>query len=200
MKACLFTGFTSFLNYSSNPTEELARQMHSRILGDYKITSKILPVDYANAEQLLGPIENYQLIILNGLAVGRNFISFETLAHNQIDSPQADAQGCTIQNQVIYPNAMSTLTSSFPLTQLSSLLENLVGLGHPVQLSCDPGRYLCNYIYYKTLFALGQKSLPIPCLFIHWPAHQKLDPASPFTVGKYLEIISDFFSLLMPLP
>ena len=197
MKTCLFTGFTSFLDYSANPTEELARELDAKIFGDYQISSKVLPVDYAQAEQALGPLENYQLIILNGLASGRTSISLETQAYNQIDSPQPDTRGTIIQNQCIHPSAQRSLSSSFSRSQIQALSEGLNRRGHPVQLSDDPGRYLCNFIYYKTWLAIAQRPRPVPCLFIHWPAHQKLDPASAFTISNYLEVISDFFSLLM---
>ncbi|MBI2520058.1 MAG: hypothetical protein HYV97_06565 [Bdellovibrio sp.] len=197
MKTCLFTGFTSFLDYSTNPTEELANQLQSKTLGDYQIYSKILPVDYQRAEEMLGSLENYQLIVLNGLATGRSSISLETMAYNQIDSSRPDTQGIILQNHTICPNANAFLNSSFAPSQLSLLCENLNRLGHPVQLSSNPGRYLCNFIYYKTLFNLEQKNLPTPCLFIHWPEDQRLDSTSLYTVSKYLDVMSDFFTLLM---
>lgn len=39
-------------------------------------------------------------------------------------------------------------------------------------MSQDPGRYLCNYIYFKSLHELASKNPRINSLFIHVPAKQ----------------------------
>ena len=44
-----------------------------------------------------------------------------------------------------------------------------------VALSDDPGRYVCNYIYFHSLQHYDQKGKPKECVFIHVPPVQTMD-------------------------
>jgi len=41
-----------------------------------------------------------------------------------------------------------------------------------VTISTDPGRYLCNYVYYKALLHQQSQAIPLHSLFIHVPSFE----------------------------
>ena len=42
-------------------------------------------------------------------------------------------------------------------------------MNHKVTISTDPGRYLCNYVYFNSLFELKCDKNNVDCLFVHFP-------------------------------
>lgn len=42
------------------------------------------------------------------------------------------------------------------------------------QLSNDPGRYLCNYIYFRSVFDISEKVEGNHSLFVHFPPYSEL--------------------------
>ncbi len=52
---------------------------------------------------------------------------------------------------------------------LKRLADALAVEGHEVELSTDPGRYLCNLLYYAAL----SRHAP-PCVFVHLPLETRL--------------------------
>jgi len=48
-------------------------------------------------------------------------------------------------------------------------LKDKLSQKHQVQISTDPGRYLCNYVYFNSLNQLKCERENIDCLFIHFP-------------------------------
>ncbi len=58
MKKLLLTGFEPFLSFTINPTEQIVKELDGEKVGDFIISSKILPVDFEEAgERLLDLIE-----------------------------------------------------------------------------------------------------------------------------------------------
>ena len=49
MKTLLLTGFEPFLKFTVNPTMKIVRELHGKIIGDYKIHSEVLPVDFSSS-------------------------------------------------------------------------------------------------------------------------------------------------------
>ena len=139
MKTCLFTGFKPFLNYPTNPTEELALELDGQALGEYKIHSKILPVAYQQAIVDMQDFAEFDLILLNGLAFERKTICLETHAYNQIDSSRPDNRGLILEKQTIQSGGQDVLSSSFASPLLLQLTAALRHRGHAIQLSKDPG-------------------------------------------------------------
>ena len=54
MKTLLLTGFEPFLKFTVNPTMKIVEELHGKVIGNYKIHSEVLTVDFqSSGKQLL---------------------------------------------------------------------------------------------------------------------------------------------------
>lgn len=131
------------------------------------LRTRVLPVDMvvapARLKQALRRIRPDALIML-GEAAGSKTIRLETTAWNEIDFRIPDIAGRQAASRPIRRGAAAKLSSTLPLAEIHDLF--LSG-GHPATLSHDPGRYLCNQIFYLALRHL--EGTPCPAGFIHLP-------------------------------
>lgn len=95
-----------------------------------------------------------------------------------------DVQGYQPLEAPISPSSAydSLLTTSLPL---STILENTIHK-EQVTISTDPGRYLCNYVYYKALLHQHSKGLPLYSLFIHVPSFDVISKDQQVGIIKQL--------------
>lgn len=159
--AILITGFLPFLNYPSNPSENLVKALQKE--GFHTL---ILPVSYARCQQELEQeIKEFMpsLILSFGYASSRQLISLEQRAYNCLNSSAPDADGIILSNQKIVAGGKEILSTALPLQELKNSL-----LSFPLEISLDAGRYCCNEVYYLDLQS------GIPSLFVHLPNEKKI--------------------------
>ena len=134
-----------------------------------KIRTRILPVDSviapARLKQALRLIRPDALILL-GEAAGSKTIRLETTAWNQLDFKIPDIAGRHPAPRAICPGSPPIHRSTLPLKQIHRRLESN---GHEVTLSNNPGRYLCNQVFYHALEFIGIHCIACPAGFIHLP-------------------------------
>lgn len=162
MKRVLITGFGAFLSHGVNPAEQVALSLKKE---HYDIA--ILPVSYQKAKQAFFAIPNlrsYDLILSLGLASSRRLISLERTAYNEMNALHLDNDGVRKLGEVIVPGQPASLTTSLNVPALHEALEKA---GIPSEISSDPGRYICNEVYYLDLVS------GIPALFVHFPSLEK---------------------------
>jgi pyroglutamyl-peptidase len=133
------------------------------------LRTRVLPVDArlapARLRRALRELRPAALLML-GEAGGSREIRLETTAWNELDFRIPDAAGRQPHGLAIRPDAPSSLRSTLPFEQL---LTPLLAAAHPVVLSADPGRYLCNQVLFEALHLL--RDIDPACLagFIHLP-------------------------------
>ena len=173
MKTLLLTGFEPFLKYTVNPTMKIARELHGEIIGDYKIHSEVLPVDFSSSgSQLLKLIKkvNPDAIISLGLAGGRSKITPERIAVNVKDGA-ADNEGNTPTDEVIYKDGKDGYFTTLPIRDMVNRLRES---GLPAAISNTAGTYLCNNIMYVALYYAYEFQPNMKSGFIHIPASHEL--------------------------
>lgn len=159
MKKILITGFGAFLKHHDNPAEKVALSFKNE---GYDVT--ILPVSYAGAKTAFNHIKNlkqYDFILSLGLASSRKYISLEKNAYNEMNALHLDNDGVRKMGEAILPGAPKQLSTTLELVPFQ---EALAKKGITVDLSLDPGRYICNEVYFLDL-ASG-----VPALFVHFPS------------------------------
>lgn len=162
----LVTAFGPFAGRSENASTLVLRELRKRIPG---LRTRILPVDAVIApsrlKQALRTIQPDAVVLL-GEAAGSKAIRLETSAWNEMDFRIPDIAGRLITSRLIQDVGPQMLPSTLPLTEIRSALD--LG-GHPVSLSDDAGRYLCNQVFYQVMSDLMEQDRGIPAGFIHLP-------------------------------
>lgn len=173
MKQLLLTGFEPFLTYTVNPTMKIVEDLHGKVIGDYQVVGKVLTVDFnSSSQQLLSHIETTQpdAVISLGLAGGRYKVTPERIAINFKDGA-ADNEGNVPVDELIQKNGVPGYLSSLPVR---AMVNKLLELGLPAEISNSAGTYLCNNVMYEGLHYAKTKKTSMPSGFIHIPASHEL--------------------------
>ncbi|TKC16333.1 pyroglutamyl-peptidase I [Robertmurraya kyonggiensis] len=169
MKSLLLTGFEPFLNFTINPTMRIVEELHGQEIGDYKIHSEVLPVDFEVAgKKLIEHIDKIQpdALISLGLAGGRYKITPERIAIN-INDGAPDNNGNVRVDETIQTEGSEAYMSTLPIR---AMVNRLLEEGLPAEISNTAGTYLCNHVMYQGLHYTKN----IPSGFIHIPASHEL--------------------------
>ena len=162
----LITAFGPFDGRSENASSLVLRELQTAFPG---IRSRILPVDSviapARLRQALRSIRPDALILL-GEAAGSKTIRLETTAWNELDFKIPDIAGRQPVSRPIRTGSPASRRSTLPLAEIHQRLD---AAGHPVSLSDDPGRYLCNQLFYLALEFLYPLAISCPAGFVHLP-------------------------------
>lgn len=173
MKTLLLTGFEPFLNFSINPTMRIARELHGQEVGDYKIHSEVLTVDFKKSgKQLLEHLEKIQpdAVISLGLAGGRYKMTPERIAIN-VNDGEPDNSGNIPVDEVIREEGADGYMTTLPVRKM---VNRLIEEGLPAEISNTAGTYLCNHVMYQSLHFASQHNRQMPSGFIHIPASHEL--------------------------
>ncbi len=176
-KTVLITGFEPFLDYKTNPTQEIARILNGKEINGLSYAGRILPVDYSRLEEkLVKFIQEVRpdLIIGTGLAAGRAKISLEKIAINYKFSLEQDNSGKKATGERIDSSMEDGI---FSLLNVEELFQTLNSMNIPAEISLSAGSYLCNYAMFVII--REAKKLKIKGGFVHFPADTKLSSSLP---------------------
>lgn len=173
MKTLLLTGFEPFLNFTINPTMRIVEELNGMEIGDYKIHSEVLPVDFkvsgVKLLELLDKIEPDAVISL-GLAGGRYKMTPERIAINVSDG-EPDNNGNVLVDEAIQGEGADAYMTTLPVR---AMVNRLLEEGLPAEISNTAGTYLCNHVMYQGLHYAKAQGKDIPSGFIHIPASHEL--------------------------
>lgn len=173
MKTLLLTGFEPFLNFTINPTMRIVEELHEQVIGDYKIHSEVLPVDFRESgKQFLEQIESVKpdAIISLGLAGGRYKITPERIAIN-VNDGASDNSGNVLIDEPIHEEGADAYLTTLPVR---AMVNRLLEEGFPAAISNSAGTYLCNHVMYTGLHYARTQNLNLKSGFIHIPASHEL--------------------------
>lgn len=173
MKKLLLTGFEPFLAFTVNPTMKIVEDLDGQVIGDYEIVGKVMTVDFkSSGQQLLSHIESIQpdAVISMGLAGGRFKVTPERIAINFKDGA-ADNEGHIPVDEPIREDGEPGYLSTLPIR---AMVNRLLELGLPAEVSNTAGTYLCNNVMYEGLHYAKTKKPSMPSGFIHIPASHEL--------------------------
>lgn len=163
MKA-LATGFGAFLENVVNPTEMLLKSF-AGTQADFDI--RILPVGFRVAfEEVSRELAQYDFVLMLGLASKRSVFSLERVALNWCETEFADNFGVRPPLGPIIPEGPEALINNL---DLGGLCAGLRAKSHPIEVSSTAGTYVCNDLYFRTLYEIKQRNLKTRALFVHVP-------------------------------
>ena len=173
MKTLLLTGFEPFLKFTVNPTMKIVEELHGRVIGTYKIHSEVLPVDFeSSGKQLIAHIEKIKpdAVLSLGLAGGRYKLTPERIAINVKDG-EPDNEGNKPVDEIIRENGEAGYLSTLPVR---SMVNRLLEIGLPAEVSNTAGTYLCNNVMYEALHFAATHRPEMKSGFLHIPASHEL--------------------------
>lgn len=172
MATALVTGFGPFPGALVNPTERIVRhlaRMPSSRLRRYRIATHVFNTSYSAVDRDLPRLiakHRPRIVILLGLAANTPYLRIETLAHNDISREHVDAMGSIPGDGAIRPARASALRGRAPFMRLVNAAR---AAGMKAQRSQDAGRYVCNYVYWRTIEASRKLGGPERVVFVHVP-------------------------------
>lgn len=190
MKKLLLTGFEPFLSHPINPTEIIATEFDAQVIGDFKVSGRVLPVDFARAsEELFAHVEEVEpdVVMLLGLAAGRHAITPERIAINVNDGVKDNA-GRTPIDEPIEGDGEDGYFSTLPIRKMVNSLHEK---GIPASVSNSAGTYLCNHVMYRMLHYIKKNELKMKAGFVHLPPSFELVLKEPELTGWPMETLFD---------
>lgn len=201
------TGFGAFGGHETNPTTEIIEALSAN--NDDSIVYDVLEVSTVAVDKYvterheranLSLTDNHSNVSIHlGVDGSRDTFNLETCCYNNKDFRIPDVAGYQPLKEPIDDAKPldHANTSSFNLERICSVLRQE---GFSVNCSTNPGRYLCNYIYYKSFSQQEQRNseekaiMKIPTkhradaglsdawsenktIFIHVPTFNKIEKA-----------------------
>lgn len=209
MPKVVITGFGIFSGVSKNPTEDIIHSLEDWCLDGCDISKATLVCSVEHLDEFLEDLNKNEirkstsvdiLLVHLGVDCGSTSMKLETTAYNNMTFRVPDQSGFTPEFAKISDIAAfeSPLESC---VNIPSLCDELKSDQWNVEVSSDPGRYLCNYIYYKSLQLTKKKqeAFGTACcqsIFIHVPKIDviPLDKQVAF-VKKAVEIMLQMIAL-----
>lgn len=178
----LVTGFDAFGTHKTNPSEELARAIDGRRIGDHVVRGVVLPVHHRDAAArvaaLLAELDP-DVVVHLGLAEGRARIALERVAVNVMDYSIADNSGYQALGEPCAAEGPAAYFATLPLREIAAAL---IADGVPAYVSNTAGTYLCNQTLYTTRHAVTGAGRRTRVGFVHLP----LSPSMVATAGVEL--------------
>ncbi|OQS00014.1 peptidase C15, pyroglutamyl peptidase I [Thraustotheca clavata] len=182
----ILTGFGKFGNIVENPTTKLAEQLKD----DSNATVvHILEVSAEGLQETLRPYweeaensGNDTIFVHMGVNNGATEINLEQFGYNVADFRIPDERGWEPDNEPIVLDGPDNIMTTLPL---ESFVEKL---GVNTKISTDPGRYICNYVYYKSL-TMTSKHDNQHALFVHVPMFEVLGQDEQLKIIKQLLVL-----------
>jgi pyroglutamyl-peptidase len=167
----LITGFGPFPGAPFNPTQPLvARLLRLRrpALSDVELSGHIFPVTYRAVDRELPELlaqHRPDALLMFGLASRTPYLRVETRARNAVTTLWPDAEHMRVRKGSIAPDA-----HAMPFgPHTAKLLRAAVATGVDARASRDAGSYLCNYLSWRAIEAIGAGNGPRLAAFIHVP-------------------------------
>jgi pyroglutamyl-peptidase len=164
----LLTGFEPFNGSSHNPSAKVIEHFPIEQFSDHSIKQKILMVDTVKAVEWIKDFlieEQPDIVIHLGEASSRAVVSIEKVAINWMDFRIADNSGKQVLDKKIFDDGPDAFFSTLPVNQIYSEIK---AAGIPVEISLSAGAFLCNQVFYSSMYYLSQIKKS-QCGFIHLP-------------------------------
>lgn len=163
----LLTGFGPFPGVAVNPSGWLAETVASGAQPDAcTLYRAVLPTEWeavASRAAYFHRAIRPRLMIHFGVQPSANEILLECRAHNEIE-PRADARGAHPEHSAVLPDCGESLETCLPVDAFAARLQEE---RIPASVSHSCGRYLCNNLYFRSLFWAEQNGAD--ALFVHVP-------------------------------
>lgn len=156
-RTILVTGFEPYEGARINPSQEIARALHGRIIAGRRAIGASLPVVFgaSNAElRRLVRAHRPDLVICLGVSAGRTGITPERVAINVDDARIPDNAGRQPVDRPIVRGGPAAYWSTLPIKAIVSALRKR---GIEASVSQTAGTFVCNHVFYGLMHTLARQ-------------------------------------------
>jgi pyroglutamyl-peptidase len=211
-KVLVLTGFGPFVGVDRNPTQEIIEELSASLPSLEQSDSKVsifyhvFEVSVGACEEdlirILSDFRNYEIIFLHlGVDARSDAIKFEEFAYNNMsfrvpDARQYEPMGLPIHSSLNYDLGLRTAWNIPLLVERCRFLtqQEDTSISLPIRPSTDPGRFLCNYIFFRTMLLQHPQQLSTKSLFVHVPYFTVVSKEQQIAVVKTLATLLVFQS------
>ena len=164
----LVTGFEPFDGDAINPSQDIVRRLHGRVIAGRPIVGGVLPCVFGSARRQLARLlkeARPELVICLGLAGGRDGLSLERVALNVDDARIPDNAGFLPVDQPIVRGGPVAYWTGLPI---KAIVDALRARGLPAHVSQTAGTFVCNHVFYALMHRL-RRLKGVRGGFIHVP-------------------------------
>lgn len=179
---CVLTGFGSFGSIERNPTEALIQSLSLEDSSTVTYHTSIIKVSQQHVDAWMRDTfqtlveaakdreEDAIVFIHLGVSETSSEIKLERYAYNECDFRIPDVTGAQPRHVAIHEHKPwnEREETGLEVMDIAMALEGTVGC----VVSEDPGRYVCNYLYYRSLIGCQESryvGLKLDSLFVHVP-------------------------------
>ena len=164
----LVTGFDPFGGEPINPAIESVKKLPDNIVGAQIIKLEIPTVKGKSIKKIEKAIEehNPDVILSIGQAGGRFDISVERVGINLDDFRIPDNEGNQTIDEPIFPDGKNAYFVALPV---KAMVKNIQKNKIPASVSYTAGTFICNHVFYGTLYLINKKYKDKKSGFIHIP-------------------------------
>nr|CAG4642094.1 EOG090X0F1W [Eurycercus lamellatus] len=188
----LVTGFGPFGMHTTNASIEAVKLLPSLNLEqdlEIKLVTKEIPVTYDYVQTnipLMWEMYKPKLVVHVGVSSTAYELNLETQAFNTgYCSP--DITGCFPNNGVCIPGSCERITTGIDMRKICQHVNHSSDCGVVSCVSDDPGRYLCDFIYYTSL-SIDRARVA----FVHVPVLNK-----PYTALQLAQAIKSAIAAML---
>ena len=180
-KSVFMTGFGRFHGVEENPSSILVGDFLAQGVPGVDIVERcydmqVLDVDVPHCQAYFEGIKHRDGDIFVHIGVnGRtDVINLEKFAYNNMNFRVPDESGFCPSDELIDRECTLDQLLGTEL-DVDKIVAELQADGLPFVVSTDPGRFICNYIYYTSLQNLSRTGCTRKSVFVHIPPFDKID-------------------------
>lgn len=174
----LLTGFEPFPADATgdNVSEHAVTRFDAASVAGISVMALVLPVEFDSAASMMARVvSSCEPDVVLGFGQGRSVVDLERVAYNRKDSATfsggiPDNRGVVEEGAPVVEGGPAELYTGLPVEDIRQQLE---ADGIAVGLSDDPGRYVCNNLFYR-LMSDSQGTSRVAG-FIHLPRISRID-------------------------
>jgi pyroglutamyl-peptidase len=167
-KSVLLTGFEPFAGDRVNPSAEVARALHGRVIAGHAVIGAVLPCVFGAAQSEIARLVRSHrpaAVIATGLAGGRAEFTPERVAINVDDARIPDHAGARPIDVPVVRGGPAAYWSGLPIKAIVAALRER---NIPAVVSQTAGTFVCNHVFYGLMHAL-RRQRSVRGGFIHLP-------------------------------
>mmetsp|Transcript_15667 Transcript_15667/g.15795 ORF Transcript_15667/g.15795 Transcript_15667/m.15795 type:complete len:213 (-) Transcript_15667:282-920(-) len=168
-KQMVLTGFGKFNGVEENPTSLIIKSLEEKkSLNQVDLTIIDVSVEGVTRFHDCSVANGETITVHLGVNSHGKLFQLEQFAYNNMSFRVADESGFQPVDQAIDNNQPfdCRIQTDFPL---QTIVDSLTKEGFPVEISLDPGRFVCNYVYYTSMLGKMSKSSSKNVVFVHVP-------------------------------